>query len=122
LACHLRKKGTTFTFKAFGNPVSAIWSDTIPGEFAKLTLNKTQEWGIENEHFIFLLELYQLGRQALLVRLPESIVRASIITLPAGQFTLFGYLIDAAKDGAIVKFLHGKATENVGCTVSEIEE
>jgi hypothetical protein len=109
------KEGTTFKFGEYGGPVESAWGNLKPGEFATLELTNTDEWRIEDARFSFLLEVRQLGRATLFVRLPESIVRASIIKLPKGDVVLFGYRIAASEDGATVKFQHGAVIECQGC-------
>jgi hypothetical protein len=110
------KVGTTFKFGAYGALVKAAWPDPQPGDFASLSLNRTDQWMIEDDHFSFLAQVYRLDKPTLFVCLPESIARASIITVPKGDLDLFGYKIAAPADGGKVKFQKGAVIDCSGCT------
>jgi hypothetical protein len=114
------KTGTTFKFEAYGSSVKATWPDTEPGEFAFLSLNQTHDWTISDDRFLFLAEVSQLGRPTLFVRLPESITRASFVTVPKGDLDLFGYRIVAPADGGKVKFQKGAVVDCSGCTSAKL--
>lgn len=110
------KMGSTFRFEAFGPSVAAVWSGAKPRDFPVLSLNSAHDWTIKDNHFSFLAEVQPLGRPTLFVLLPESIVRASVITVPKGGLDLFGYRITAPADGAKVKFQNGAVIGCSGCT------
>lgn len=90
-----------------------------PTECTTITLSKTNEWMIEDDNFSFLMEIVQLGRPILVTLLPESIVHASVVNLPEGNFELFGYTVRASKDDAKVKFIHGTIVESSNCEIAE---
>jgi len=107
------KQGATFKFAAYGAPADPIWSDAKPKDFVSLTLRGAQDWTVDDAHFAFALEV-RIPR--LIVLLPESVTRASVITIPQGTVTLFGYRITAPASGAKVKFQKGAVIGCTGCT------
>lgn len=114
------RKGATFKYKPQRAKVETKWGNEIPSEFAIVTLRNNDEWVIENDNFKFLMEVYSLSSPTLFVLIPDSIVHASIINLPSGNFDLFGYKIIATENGAKVKFQHGIASECSKCSIQEI--
>ena len=117
-------KGVSFEFEPEAAKVTdKRWEDQRESTFAKLSLERGRKWTVQDDEFRFLMEVTSLDSPPTIsVLIPESIVRASVITLPQGTLTLFGYRIRAAKDGATVKFLHGKITERAHCEVAKLKE
>lgn len=114
---------SVFKYKPSNKKLKHKWSNKKPSVFASLSYNdKSDEWTINDDKFSFLMEMYELSRTALYTRLPESIVRSSIVKLPKGSFILFGYKVVVPKDGAILKFEQGKVIESSGCEVIEIDD
>lgn len=112
------KKGASFEYDSQTSKMDLRkWSDKEPGKFAKISMTKNQ-WTIGNDNFFFLMHDQVMGRTTEIL-LPESITRASILTLPKGNHELFGYKIKAMKDGARVKFLRGIIVECNDCNILE---
>ena len=114
------QKGATFKYKPQRTKVETKWGNETPIEFANVTLRNNDEWVIENDNLRFLMEVYSLNRPTLFILIPDSIVHASIINLPNGNFDLFGYKIITTENGAKVKFHRGIASECSKCSIQEI--
>jgi hypothetical protein len=109
------KMGANFRFEMHNAPVSATWTAAPAKSLPLLSLSRENDWTIKDEHFSFLAELSHHYQGSIVVLLPESIVRGSIIVIPKGAFTLFGYRITAQADGAKVRFQRGAVTLCTGC-------
>ena len=117
--------GASFHYRPCGvKVINRRWIEknlNKPKTFAELTFNKENQWSIKNSDFLFLVSIYGSSfTRTYCLWLAESIVRASVIYLPQGEFYLFGYLVTAKKNGAYVKFRHGLITEHKDCAVIEI--
>jgi hypothetical protein len=115
------KMGATFRFGANDSSVKAVWSDAKPEDFALLSVNSMHDWTIKDDHFSFLADVKSMFGPTLFIRLPESIVRASVIIVPKGNLELFGFRITARADGAKVRFQKGTVIGCTGCTSKKLE-
>jgi len=116
------RKGGSFEYKPQTTKVTSTkCTETEPSQFATMSLDKQNRWLLTDSNFFFLMKAGGTFSPTIQILFPESIVRASVITLPSGKFELFGYRIKVPKDGARVKFFHGIVVENSNCTVADIK-
>jgi len=102
---------TAFTDDAF--------SDQDVQEFATLELSEGSRWTLQGDNFRFVLESPTLMSTQLLISLEKSLARASIITLPKGSVSLWGYTITVENEKGTVTFAHGKVIESSGATYAQ---
>jgi len=94
------------------------WNGRNEENFARVTYGGDGRWTVDNNSFFLLMQSPNMMAAVGSVLPDESLVRASLITLPAGEWNLFGYTIAVSEDRATVKFLHGKIVESADCKVT----
>ena len=89
---------------------------------AAVTFDGLHQWTLEDDNFLFLMDIEGFFSVSVQVLLPESLSRASLIKFPAGEYVIFGYKVRAARSGARVAFVRGIAFDCVGCSVEPYKE
>lgn len=110
-------KGAQFSYEPSFDRIAFIKkSKSRSTSYASLSYDRKKSWKISEENFIFLVPagsiLYHCTPK---IDFAKSITRASLITLPSGNFNLFGYTVKCSVNGGTVKFNRGTIVESTGC-------
>jgi ankyrin repeat protein len=105
-------KGASFTHRpsATALPAEAYSKDTV-GDFARIEFEAGDRWTLKDGNFFFILTVPDSAGGEVVVDLDKSLARASLIKLPKGTYTLWGYTLTVVKPTGTVKFAHGKIIE-----------
>ena len=91
------------------------FADQAVEGFAAVQLSESSRWTLKDDDFRFLLELpHGLGTPLIVPNLDRSLARASIITLPEGTVSLWGFAITVESENGTVTFARGKPHRGVG--------
>jgi hypothetical protein len=106
------KKNASFSPKASSKPFEEVaWSKEAPKDFATVEFSEGGRWTLRDDKFLFVLEIAVLNRSKIVPALDKSLARASVITLPKGTYTLWGYTVTVEKSKGTLIFAHGKLVD-----------
>ncbi|MBN2269873.1 MAG: LysM peptidoglycan-binding domain-containing protein [Sedimentisphaerales bacterium] len=112
------RKDASFVYNPKTNAFSPdTFSKEAMKEFASIKLGEGNLWTLNDANFLFVLEIPILNQPQIVPALDKSLARASLITLPKGSFTLWGYLVTVEKDKGTVKVAHGNIVEASNATI-----
>ena len=99
------------------------FADQAVEGFAAVQLSESSRWTLKDDDFRFLLELpHGLGTPLIVPNLDRSLARASIITLPEGTVSLWGFAITVESENGTVTFARGNPIEVSGATYERLAE
>ncbi len=112
------KKGASFEHEPVeAKVVRPVWAKDKPATYAQVSFDGKRTFVVEDAEFVFLFRPSGFGSVQILM--PESLLRATVLTVPEGTFQLFGYQVKASKAKATVKFARGEVVETAGCEVTK---
>lgn len=112
------KPGATFTHTPNVNALpEETWAKETVKDFPVVEWGPGNHWRLKDGNFYFFIEM-PVVTMGIYILTDQSLTRASVISLPEGNFSLWGYTVVIKKGGGKLKFLHGKVVDGSNANVT----